>query len=210
MPGSAREWASTAILYFSTAFLWWALVWNLGFGRWPWQKDGPWVVGFSKMFVVLFFAVITFAVMFHPHICVLFPEAQKMVGAQARWEVWAEVPSGGWALVLCTLFWVVFCDLFWEGQPFRLMDQDAFFDSYEFSYALTLAEEELVLDSARQAGIKTEGRDKNEIAKELFSKQGRSLSLGNIFTRTYGRPSGGSFLGGAVARGLVAFGGGGL
>jgi hypothetical protein len=29
------------------------------------------------------------------------------------------------------------------------------------------------MDSARQAGIKTEGRDKNELAKELFAKQGR-------------------------------------
>ncbi len=52
-------------------------------------------------------------------------------------------------------------------------DQEAFFDSYESSYALTLAEEELLMDSARQAGIKTEGRDKNELAKELFAKQGR-------------------------------------
>jgi hypothetical protein len=43
-PWIAREWSSTAILYFSTAFLWWALVWDPGFGRWPWQKDGPWVV----------------------------------------------------------------------------------------------------------------------------------------------------------------------
>ena len=79
-PWNAREWASTAILYFSTAFLWWALVWNLGFGRWPWQKDGPWVVGFSRLFVVSFFAVITFAVMFHPHVCVLFPRGSENGG----------------------------------------------------------------------------------------------------------------------------------
>jgi len=52
-------------------------------------------------------------------------------------------------------------------------EQEAFFDSYESSYALTLAEEELVMDSARQAGIQTEGRDKIEIAKELFQKQGK-------------------------------------
>lgn len=64
---------------------------------------------------------------------------------------------------------------FQEGQEEarEKADREAFFDSYESSYALTLAEEELVMDSARQAGIKTEGRDKNEIAKELFIKQGR-------------------------------------
>lgn len=48
---------------------------------------------------------------------------------------------------------------------------DSFFDSYESSYALTLCEEELVLESARLAGIETEGRDRNDIARELFAKQ---------------------------------------
>ena len=50
-------------------------------------------------------------------------------------------------------------------------EQEAFFDSYESSYALTLAEEELLMDSARQAGIRTEGRDRNEVARELFAGQ---------------------------------------
>jgi hypothetical protein len=35
-PFLARENASTAIIYLGAAFLWWALGWNLGFGRWPW------------------------------------------------------------------------------------------------------------------------------------------------------------------------------
>ncbi len=66
-------------------------------------------------------------------------------------------------------------DAFLEGreEARQKADHEAFFDSYESSYALTLAEEELVMDSARQAGIRTEGRDKNEVAKELFAKQGR-------------------------------------
>ena len=46
-----------------------------------------------------------------------------------------------------------------------------YFDTYESSYALTLCEEELMLDSARLAGIEIEGRDRNEIARELFAKQ---------------------------------------
>jgi len=50
-------------------------------------------------------------------------------------------------------------------------DRDAFFRSYESSYALTLCEDELLIESAQLAGIKTEGRDRLEIAKELFSKQ---------------------------------------
>ncbi|BEQ13207.1 hypothetical protein [Desulfoferula mesophila] len=123
---NVQEWSSTAILYFSTAFLWWALVWNLGFGRWPWQDDNRWVVGWSRVFVVSFFSIITFALLFHPHVCLLFPEAQKMVGAKPWWEGWADTSSAffGLGVVLCTLWWVVFSDLFWEGRPWSWFNRE--------------------------------------------------------------------------------------
>ena len=47
-----------------------------------------------------------------------------------------------------------------------------FFKSYESSYALTLCEEELLIESARREGIETKDHDRNRIAKELFDKQG--------------------------------------
>jgi len=48
---------------------------------------------------------------------------------------------------------------------------ERFFDSYESSHALTLAyPDEILLESARKAGIKTEGREKNEIVKERLKK----------------------------------------
>ena len=122
-PWNAREWSSTAIIYFATGFLWWALVWDLGFGRWPWQNDQPWVAAFSKFFAVFFMAGVTHFILFHPHVCLLFPEAQKMAGAKAWWEGWAETASAfyGLGLVLCTLFWVVYSELFWEGRPWNLL-----------------------------------------------------------------------------------------
>ena len=50
---------------------------------------------------------------------------------------------------------------------------EAFFDSYESSYSLTLAyPDEILLDSARRLGIETEGREKIEIVKELLKKKG--------------------------------------
>jgi hypothetical protein len=50
---------------------------------------------------------------------------------------------------------------------------DAFFESYESSYALTLAyPEEILIETARREGICIEGRDKNAIVKELFEKKG--------------------------------------
>jgi hypothetical protein len=50
---------------------------------------------------------------------------------------------------------------------------DRYFDSYESSYALTLAyPDDILLETARQQGIETEGREKSEIIKELFNKRG--------------------------------------
>jgi hypothetical protein len=50
---------------------------------------------------------------------------------------------------------------------------DEFFESYGSSYALTLAyPDDILLETARQHGIVTDGREKNEIVKELFEKHG--------------------------------------
>lgn len=52
-------------------------------------------------------------------------------------------------------------------------DFDDFFKSYESSYALTLAyPDEILIETARQSGIETDGRDTNDIVKELFKKKG--------------------------------------
>jgi len=49
---------------------------------------------------------------------------------------------------------------------------EKFFESYKSSHALTLAyPDEIVLDSARKAGIETEGREKSEIVKDLLKKE---------------------------------------
>jgi hypothetical protein len=51
-------------------------------------------------------------------------------------------------------------------------DFESFFDSYESSYALTLAyPDEILLDTARKFGVETEGREKKDIIKELFKKK---------------------------------------
>lgn len=50
---------------------------------------------------------------------------------------------------------------------------DNFFDSYESSYSLTLAyPDDILMETARQHGIETEGRDKKAIVKELFKLHG--------------------------------------
>jgi hypothetical protein len=50
---------------------------------------------------------------------------------------------------------------------------DDFFESYESSYALTLAyPDDILMETALKHGIDTEGREKNEIVKELFEKHG--------------------------------------
>jgi hypothetical protein len=52
---------------------------------------------------------------------------------------------------------------------------DRYFDSYESCYALVLAyPEDVLLETARRHGVPTEGREKKEIVKDLFRKQGGS------------------------------------
>lgn len=52
-------------------------------------------------------------------------------------------------------------------------DFEAFFESYESSYSLTLAyPDEILLDTAGKFGVETEGREKIEIVKELLKKKG--------------------------------------
>ena len=52
-------------------------------------------------------------------------------------------------------------------------DFDNFFKSYESSYALTLAyPDDILLETAKSHGIKTDGREKNDIVKELLEKKG--------------------------------------
>ncbi|MCF8033208.1 MAG: hypothetical protein K9K66_11695 [Desulfarculaceae bacterium] len=61
-----------------------------------------------------------------------------------------------------------------EGREEQRLKQerDAFFGSYESSYALTLCEDELLIETAQMAGIETEGKERLDIAKELFALQG--------------------------------------
>ena len=50
---------------------------------------------------------------------------------------------------------------------------ERFFESDESCYALTLAyPDDILLETAKQYGIETDGRDKKEIVKELFLRQG--------------------------------------
>lgn len=50
---------------------------------------------------------------------------------------------------------------------------DKFFESYESSYALTLAyPDDILIETAKKHNIETEGRSKNEIVRELFLKNG--------------------------------------
>ncbi len=58
-----------------------------------------------------------------------------------------------------------------EAEPKTAFDR--YFESYDSSYALTLAyPDDLLMETARLHGIETEGREKNEIVKELFKKHG--------------------------------------
>jgi hypothetical protein len=122
-PFVARENASTAIVYFFTAFLWVALFWNVGFGRWPWQKVDRGILAFSRFFTIFFFVTIIYSILYHPHVCYLFYPAQDKAGVAAWWESYTQTGSAffGLGLALCSLFWIVASELLWEGYPWKLI-----------------------------------------------------------------------------------------
>ena len=123
---NARENASTAIVYYFTAFLLVALFWSTGFGRWPWNTAKRGVAAWSKFFAVTFFAGILYTVLFHPHVCYLFYPAQDKAGVVSWWAGFAGTGSAffGLGLVLCILFWIVVSDLLWEGYPWKYLEKD--------------------------------------------------------------------------------------
>jgi AAT family amino acid transporter len=121
---NARENASTAIVYFFTAFLWMALFWSTGFGRWPWHQVSQGVTAWSRLFAVIFFSGIIYTVMFHPHVCYLFYPAQDKAGVESWWALMAGTGSAffGLGLIMCILFWIVASDLLWEGYPWKNLE----------------------------------------------------------------------------------------
>jgi AAT family amino acid transporter len=124
-PWAARENASTAVLYYFTAFLWIALYWGLGPGRWPWQSNSYGVRVWSKVFTMVFFVNIIYVILFHPHVCYLFYPAQDKAGVAAWWAFSGTTSAFfGLGLVLCSLFWILSSDLLWEGYPWKMMEKN--------------------------------------------------------------------------------------
>ena len=124
-PFIARENASTAIIYFVTAFIWWALAWDLGFGLWPWQGVGQGVRSWSRFCSISILTVLTYAVLFHPHVCQLFYPPQDKAGVAPWWAEFAGTGSAFFSLglALCSLKWVVFSDLLWDGYPWKFLSK---------------------------------------------------------------------------------------
>ncbi|HOT82331.1 MAG TPA: hypothetical protein PLQ12_03395 [Candidatus Defluviicoccus seviourii] len=122
---NARENASTAIIYVLAAFLWIALFWSVGFGRWPWAGAGAGVRAWSRFTTIALIATLLYVVLFHPHVCALFYPAQTMAGVAPWWAAFAQTASAYFnlGLVLCTVLWIVISDVLWEQWPWRFLDR---------------------------------------------------------------------------------------
>lgn len=122
----ARESACVALVFFFTSFLWLALSWSVGFGRWPWHKANRGVLAWSRFFAITFFTIIVYAVMFHPNVCYLFYPPQSKAGVEAWWASFTGTGSAyfGLGLLIASLGWIIFSDLLWEGYPWKLLEKD--------------------------------------------------------------------------------------
>lgn len=122
---NARENASTAIVYVFTAFLWVAMLWSVGFGKWPWREATAGGRALAKLSTVGLLATIAYVVLFHPHVSYLFYPAQTMAGVEPWWSGFAQTSSAYFnlGLLLCMMLWLVISDLLWEGFPGMLFGQ---------------------------------------------------------------------------------------
>jgi AAT family amino acid transporter len=120
---NAREIASRAIIYFFVAFLWWALFWRAGFGDWPWLNATRGTLAWSRLVTVLIFTTVTYAILFHPHVCSLFYPPQDKAGVQPWWISFAHTGDAFFCMgiALCSIFWIVISELLWEGRPWNLI-----------------------------------------------------------------------------------------
>jgi hypothetical protein len=118
---NARENASTAIVYFTAAFLWFAVALPVGLGAWPWQRLEPGARAFSRLLLVTLLAVVAYAVLFHPHVTQLFHPAQTFAGVPPWWASFAQTGSAyfnlGW--VLTTVAVLACADLLWGDVLWR-------------------------------------------------------------------------------------------
>lgn len=123
---NARENASTAILYFTAAFIWVSLWWSAGFGRWPWTGISAGVLAWSRLATVVVFAILVYVLFFHPHVTQLFYPAQVMAGVDPWWSSFAETSSAYYwlGLLLCGTMWIVISDLLWAGRPWRCLGRE--------------------------------------------------------------------------------------
>jgi hypothetical protein len=121
---NARENASTAIVYVLTAFLWVAMSWTAGFGKWPWKGASTGGRALAKLSTVGLLSIIVYVVLFHPHVSYLFYPAQTMAGVEPWWSGFAQTSSAYFnlGLLLCVVLWIVISDLLWEGYPWKLLD----------------------------------------------------------------------------------------
>jgi AAT family amino acid transporter len=122
----ARENACTAMIYYMTAFVWMAIFWKAGFGRWPWGKASASVAAWSRFFTLFFFVNIIYVVFFHPHVCSLFYPAQDKAGVLPWWDEAAGTGSAFvWlGLIICIIYWLITFEELWEGAPFHRLEKN--------------------------------------------------------------------------------------
>jgi AAT family amino acid transporter len=118
---NARENASTALLYFTTSWLWIALALDAGFARWPWGEASPGTRAFSRITLTTLLAIVAYVTLFHPHITQLFYPAQTFAGVPPWWASAAQTTSAyfnlGWVLTAIAV--LVASEVLWDGWPWR-------------------------------------------------------------------------------------------
>jgi AAT family amino acid transporter len=120
---TATENACYAQIMMNTSIIFCTILWLVGFGYHPWESNTKGVRGFSVAIWGLLLAILSFVLLFYPHIGYQFYPPQIFMAAPPWWTQWAMTQSSmfhfGWMVpALVLLYWT---DMFWEGRPFSII-----------------------------------------------------------------------------------------
>lgn len=124
-PYNAREYASTAILFMGAMAALIIPIWKLHLDSYPANKLEGVGGKHTAFLLIMFFTVVGFTLVLHPHFGIIFYPWQVYTSAFPWWEKTFQTLSGrfclGWMMSWTATLW--FVQITWEGYPFKLIQR---------------------------------------------------------------------------------------
>lgn len=120
---TANENACFAQITLNTCIIFFTIAWVTGFGEKPWDKSSRIAAGLGVGAMGMLGGIMSYMVLFYPHIAYQFYPAQMFMAVEPWWIDWGMTQSSlfhfGWIVPALVLFY--WTDLIWEGKPWSMI-----------------------------------------------------------------------------------------